>query len=131
MKVGRVTLSILAWQYSQAFRDIFAIWKNFLMLVYRVFSFPDLIKTLFSPWRRLSEPLKKGGGFSFEQAFGGILVNVLMRVVGLFVRTVFIIIGLVFLLFVFLFGLLVLGLWALMPLMVVGSIGLGFSLLFI
>lgn len=129
MDVVRLSYSIFIWIYTQGLVDLLRIWKNFLALIYRVFSFPDLIKTFFSPWRRLKEPYSNGPGVDFEQIAGALVANTMMRIVGAFVRTIFLALGLIFLIITAVVGVLVFCVWILMPFVFVGSLALGIGLL--
>ena len=116
------------WHYSQALVDIKNIWKNFLVFVYNFFSVPTLLFSLFSPWQRMQEGLPKG--FGLEEAFGMIVVNTLMRLVGAFVRSIFIVIGTVSLVLCLCFGIIVYCFWIVLPVVVIYTFGQGMLLLF-
>lgn len=122
---------IFLWHYTRGFVDFFHIWKNFLGAIYRVFSIPDLFRTLFAPWRRLEEPYTKPeGGIDFEQFFGAIVVNSMTRLVGFFARTFFIILGFFFFSFALFVGFVFLLFWFCMPLVIVAFFLYALILLF-
>lgn len=104
------------WHYTSAFTDFLRVWGNFLWFVQHFFSIPSLFKTLFSPWKRLHEEYQKGLNSDF---FGTLVVNAIMRIIGVIVRLIFIIIGTIFLIVVFLGGLLFFLFWIIMPFAIV------------
>jgi hypothetical protein len=111
------------WHYTGAIADILRIWRNYLWFFYHFFSIPVLLKTLFSPWRRLQEEYK--GGFDIESFFSTIIVNIMMRFVGALVRLVFIIAGIAILTIVFLAGLAFLVFWMVLPVLSLGVLVVG------
>ncbi|MEK7587143.1 MAG: hypothetical protein AAB453_04730 [Patescibacteria group bacterium] len=114
MKFLYFPFSYLVWHYSLAIRDLVIIIGNLLWFLYHYFSIPILIKTLFSPWRRLSEHyshnLLKPGEF-----FSTLIVNLLMRFFGFIVRSAMIIIGVVVWIGSFLFSILLMIFWLFLP----------------
>lgn len=105
------------WHYSQALADIFAIWKNFAWFLYHFFSIPLLFKTFFLPWKHLNEGYHKG--FNIGVFFSSLVVNTLMRFVGMIARAVTITAGVVSLSLHTLAGAVVVVLWLFLPLAVV------------
>ena len=106
----------IAWHYSQALYDLLGIWRNFFIFIYKFFSIKDLFLTLFSPWQRMQEGLRKG--FGLEELFATLVVNTIMRLVGAVVRSVVIILGIIALLVCLGTGLLVFLAWLLLPFLV-------------
>jgi hypothetical protein len=82
------------WHYSAALLSLFNIWRSLVWFTYHFFSVGLLLRTLFSPWRRLGEDYKKGS-LDMESWFETLVVNSLMRVVGVIIRLVVVIVGLV------------------------------------
>lgn len=80
-----------AWHYSEAIKDLLEIEKNFMRFAYHLFSMPLLFKTLFAPIFRLNE--KRKLGFDLEAASERFIVNTIMRIVGFFVRLIFLVLG--------------------------------------
>ncbi|MBI2476032.1 MAG: hypothetical protein HYV67_02210 [Candidatus Taylorbacteria bacterium] len=80
----------ILWHYTKAWQDIFRIIGNYLWFIGNFFSINLLLKTLLSPWRRLSI---KGGKGAEDSFFGALLINTLMRVVGFLIRSITIIFG--------------------------------------
>lgn len=102
-----------SWHYSRAYFDLFRLWKNILGFVLHFFSIELLLKTLFSPWKRLGEDKKKG--FNPGAFFSSLAINTIMRIVGVFIRLSTISIGLITLFAVFFVGLVFILLWAFIP----------------
>jgi len=119
--------SYFVWHYGRAFADLLALYTTALRFTLRLFSLGTLLRTLFSPWRRMGEEYKKG--FDPEAFFSSLIVNILMRLVGAFIRIIVIIFGLVTLAFVVMFGVIAFALWALAPFLVVVGILRGIALL--
>ena len=94
---------------------MFTIWKNMLWFVQSFFSIKLLLKTFFSPWKRLQERHYRSEGIS--EFFANIIVNTLMRIVGIVIRTVVIIIGLICLIIATFSGLFLFGIWFVLPLL--------------
>lgn len=110
----------IIWHYSIAFRDIFRVWKNFLWFIFHFFSVGIILKTFISPWRRLSE--EKGKIFEPRQFFSALAINTLMRIVGVFIRTVMLIVAFTAIVLVFIAGILFFVFWAFAPFLIFATI---------
>lgn len=76
----------IVWHYTTGLSDLFHVWFNYIWYVGYLFSVKDVLFTLLSPWRRLNE--KTPNPLSDLAAFGSALtVNILMRIVGLVIRS--------------------------------------------
>jgi len=117
------------WHYTTALRDLIGLWGNFLWFVLNFFSVGLLARTLFSPWRRLKE-YKRSRGLDLGEALGNAAVNLIMRLVGVFVRAATIIAGLVVGVFVLASGVVAFFVWLAMPAVLLALIGGGFAFLF-
>jgi hypothetical protein len=117
------------WHYGRGVVGYLSIWKTFLWFVPRFFSLAMLLQTLFSPWHRLKESYK--GGFSFEALMEMLVVNILMRIVGFFVRTVVILIGILSEVVLLVGGGIAFVLWFVAPFLVPISFIIGISFFFI
>lgn len=115
------------WHYSRAFREIFHVWLNLLWFIIRFFSIPQLIRSWFAPFKRITEERRRG--FSFEDVAGYIIINLLSRLVGAILRTILIVIGLVFLFATIVAGALTQLLWVFVPAILVGGFITSISLL--
>lgn len=99
------------WHYTQGFMTLLTHGKHFLLFLWYFFSIPDLLKTLFAPWRRLQESY--GDGYDLQEKFAAFTVNTIMRFIGMIVRLAVIAFGVILhiiagklLLLIFLFWLL-------------------------
>jgi hypothetical protein len=82
----------LVWHYTVALWLIAHIWKNILWFTVHFFSIPLLLKSLFAPWKRMTETT--GGRFDFEAIAGVIVIGFFSRLVGALVRSFIVILGL-------------------------------------
>lgn len=110
----------LLWHYSRAYIEWFNVWTNLLWFVVNFFSIPQLIRSWFSPWKRMTEERTKA--WDFEDFAGTILINLLSRIIGAMLRTVVIAMGLVALAFMMAFGVLVYALWLIAPILILALI---------
>lgn len=117
--MGNIALfgSYIFWHYTFAISDFFRIWMNFFWFVFNYFSIGLLFRTLFSPWRRMTE--KKSRGFNLAEWGEVLFVNAMMRIVGFLMRSILIVVGLVALFIVFVFGLIAFFLWLFAPIAVI------------
>ena len=112
------TKNYLVWHYSTAYNDIVHIWWNYIWFVNHLFSVPDVLKSLFAPFKRLQE--KKSSILNHpEEFFSNLLVNLIMRVVGFCLRIVIIFMALLGFIVVITAGLLFLSLWSILPVLIV------------
>jgi hypothetical protein len=118
MAIISITRDYLLWHYSVAYTDIVGIIRNYLWAVNHMFSVPDVLRSLFAPFKRLQEEkvniIRNPSDF-----FGNLVVNIIMRIVGFVIRTILIVIALVAFLLVIALGLCVLLLWTILPVLVI------------
>ena len=118
----------LRWHYSTAFLDIFRIDGDIFWFLWHFFSVPDTFRTFFSPWQRMSEQYQKG--LDIEEFASTFITNILMRIVGVIMRTILLLFALIgfFATFIVLFvGFFV---WLLMPFILIFLAFFGISGLF-
>lgn len=118
----------VAWHYGKALRGFFSIAGNFVWFIWHFFSIGLLARTWFSPWQRLSE--ERPRGFDVESFFSTAAINVVMRLVGFAVRTVFIAIGLVCIAVTIALAAAFLAVWIALPLLVALSLIVAARLIF-
>ncbi|OGZ49815.1 MAG: hypothetical protein A3C83_01745 [Candidatus Ryanbacteria bacterium RIFCSPHIGHO2_02_FULL_47_25] len=92
----------LAWIWRDGVREYARGWMNVHWFVYHFFSMPVLFESFFAPFHRLRERAR--AGFDIEDWLGVIVINVLMRIVGMIVRTAFLALGILAECVVFLLG---------------------------
>ena len=109
----RLLTTYLAWHWSTAIRRWWQIYLDFLWFCFHFFSLGLLVRTLFSPWRRLAENYPKE--FVPSALAETLVVNGLMRLVGASIRLILIAFGLVCLTVVFVLGWVAFVLWLLTP----------------
>ncbi len=117
----------LLWHYTSAFGEIFHIWKNFLWFVTNFFSLPQLTKSYFAPFKRMTE--ERGNSFNFEDLAGFIIINLISRLIGMLMRTVIIVIGVTSLLVLSVGIVLTYIFWVTAPIIIVGCLYYGILLL--
>lgn len=128
MQMASFFVDYIIWHYSLAFADIAHISSNFLKAISELFSLRLLARTFFQPIFRLHETY--AGGLNFEDFGATIVANVLMRFVGMIIRTIFICIGLISLVIFSLLSLLFYVVWAFMPFVIIGCLVASIKLLF-
>lgn len=125
-----ITTTVIAdytyWHYRKAFTELFHVWLNFLWFVIHFFSLPQLTRSLFSPWKRMTEERQT---FSFEAIVAYIVINALSRLVGAVMRGTVIAIGLIALSVTTLIGLVTMAFWFIAPVIIIGLCIGGLSLL--
>jgi hypothetical protein len=105
----------LVWHYTKGIKDFLHVFRLILQAITRIFSFGLLFKTFFSPFERLGEHYNGGGISAF---FEIIIVNTIMRGVGVIVRTCVLVIGLLSWIFWFLFLCSALIIWIFLPIII-------------
>ena len=101
------------WHYSTAIVDMFRIDGNIFWFLWHFFSVPDTLRTFFSPWERMGERYKKT--LDIESLASTFIVNTLMRIVGIIMRTILLFFALVFFFIAFVVVIFTFFLWILMP----------------
>jgi len=115
MRVIFLASNYAVWHYTRGIHDVFIVWKNILWFIKEFFSINLLFKTFFKPWKRLQEKHYRSEGVS--EFISNIIVNTLMRIVGIIIRSVVIITGLIFLIIYSLSGIFFFGFWFLLPIL--------------
>lgn len=117
------------WHYSRALKDLTLIYRNLIIFTFNFFSVPILVASYFAPWRRMGEDYPERSVDLFEY-FSVFLVNLIMRLVGIFMRTFVIVLGMVATVLVIVSYPIVFLFWLILPILVVGTFLLGIGLLF-
>ncbi len=126
MQASYFILDFSLWYYTRAFRDILGVWLNFMWFIVHFFSIPLLLRTLFSPWRRMTDAYERKGLESLMTTF---VMNIMTRIFGAIVRTTIIVCGLVVLIFGAILLFVTIALWITMPFLVLYSFFYGISIL--
>ena len=117
MKLLTLIPYYLVWHYTAGTVGFFKIWSNLIWFLNNFFSFNVLLRTLFSPFKRLNE--KYGGGLDLGKLFEAIVISVLMRIVGFIMRIVTIVIGVVAIVCLLVLGLFAFIIWLLLPFIII------------
>ncbi len=115
------------WHYSSALRQIFSVWSNLMWFMVYFFSLPQLAGSWFAPWKRMTE--KRTRAWNFEDMLGTFFINLMSRLIGALIRTVFIVIGMIALCTTILFGIITYLFWIAAPAFIVALCGLGIGLI--
>ncbi len=107
----------LRWHYSTAFVDLIRLDGNIFWFLWHFFSVPDTFRTFFSPWERMSDRYKKG--FDIEELASTLIANTLMRIVGMFMRTILLFFALVCFFVAFVVVLVCFFLWIFLPVILI------------
>ena len=122
-------ISYTKWHYSNALLDIIRVWGNFLWLSLHFFSTGTLLRTFFSPFMRMHEEYPGKGNFDPEYFAGTLVVNIIMRIVGILVRTIFIVLSVSIFSAILFFGIIFIALWITAPIALSSFITLGLDLI--
>ena len=115
------------WHYTRAWVEMFVVWRNLLWFVVNFFSIPQLMRSWLSPWKRMTEG--RGEKWNFEDLASYIIIGIISRIVGAIMRTVVIFLGLISLAVVLTLGVMTFVFWAAAPLVIIGFLGFGITLL--
>jgi ATP-dependent Clp protease ATP-binding subunit ClpC len=107
-------MNFLAWHYSEGLTYYFKSWMNTIGYVNHSFSIPLLLRTLFSPYKRLITA-ETGPGFDMSKRFQVLTYNLISRGIGAIVRFILIWVGLILLLVSVLGGAAGYLFWVLLP----------------
>jgi len=127
MRLIPILVHYVWWHYTTAIADLVRNYLDLASWLENFFSLGHLSRNLFSPWRRLGEEYPEH--FDLEAFFTALVVNTLMRLVGVVIRLVILLIGLVSVVLSFILFVIILGAWLAMPLILIFLIVLGFKLL--
>lgn len=118
----------VVWYYSRALIDVLSVWVNFMWFITHFFSMPLLGKTLFSPWKRMTDDSKAR---TIESFFETLVMNIMSRIFGAIVRLTLITVGIGALCLGAIALCIVLIVWIFSPFLLVLSLFYGISLFFV
>lgn len=113
MKIFVLGPLYLSWHYTRGILDMFGIFRNITWFLWRFFSIKELLKTFFSPFKRLKE--KYQGGLDLGNLLESIIVTTIMRLVGMLLRLIIIVIGLATIIISLLLMFMILIIWIVLP----------------
>ena len=123
MKILLSFLGYLKWHYGRALITTFEFWKNILIYLFNFFSIKSLVGNFFTPWKRLADTYPKN--FDLRIYFFTFLTNMIMRIVGMFLRSIVLVVGF-FVIALYIICLPVaLVVWLLLPLLIIWLIVYG------
>ncbi len=118
MKFFMIGPYYLNWHYTQGLVELIKNLWNFIVFEFQFFSVKDLLFTLLSPFQRLKEDYGNNA-IDFQKILSALVVNIIMRIVGFFVRSFILICALISITLSFiLFPIIVLG-WIVLPFIIV------------
>ena len=127
MKTILIIFAYFKWHYGKAILSLSNIWKNFLYFIFHYFSIGLLFKNFFDPWKRMADSYPKS--FNFKEYLFSFLTNMIVRIVGMIMRSFMIIIGLTCYIILAIFYPVAVIIWLLLPFITLYLIATG--LLFI
>jgi len=122
-----ILLQSLIWQFFDVPKAILKAWQNFLLFNLNYFSVPTLLKTFFSHWRRYGSPY--GKVFEVWKNFEVFVFNMMSRIIGAILRTIFIIVGLLLEILIILIGAVIFLGWIILPFLLIAGLLFGLKLL--
>src|SRR3989344_5036111 len=103
-----------AWHYGQGLEELFGNLATIIKFTVYFFSIPQLFSTLFTPWERMGEEYQKK--VDIAAWAGTFALNMILRILGFFIRGFIILVGIIFVFVVFVLSLLALVVWLVLPL---------------
>ncbi len=102
------------WYFWEQPRKILLTYLAYLRAFLEIFSFLFLLRTLFAPWRQISD-VYTSNGFNIGRFMETLTLNMVSRVIGFLFRSITIAIGIVFLLALSILFMAFLGIWVVFP----------------
>src|SRR3989344_2720017 len=107
-------MEFLSWFYSKGVEYYIISWKGTLAYFVHFFSLSLLIKTLFSPWKRLIV-VDTSPGFNLQSKFETFMFNLISRGIGAMVRFTLFWVGIILISFVAVGGAIGVFFWLILP----------------
>lgn len=127
MQTVLIILGYLKWHYGKAIGSLSIIWNNFLNFTFDFFSLRSLFRNFFDPWKRMSDSYPKS--FDLKKYFFTFITNMIVRAVGMTMRTALIIVGLVCYASLALLYPVALLVWICLPLIIIALLTIGLGLI--
>jgi hypothetical protein len=86
MKFFMIGPYYLNWHYTRGLVELTKNLWNFIVFEFHFFSVKELLLTLLSPFKRLHENYGSNA-IEFERIFSALVVNIVMRIIGFFIRS--------------------------------------------
>ncbi len=127
MRIILIILGYLGWHYGKAIIALSIIWKNFLNFIFEYFSIKSLFLNFFDPWKRMSDNYPKF--FNLKEYFYALITNIIVRGVGIIMRSALIIAGLICYILTALLYPLIIVCWLILPIIIIALISVGILLI--
>ena len=128
MQVISIIFGYLRWHYGKSVYSLTRVWKNFLFFIYEFFSIRLLFKNFFDPWKRMTDAYPKS--FNLKKYFFAFIANIIVRIVGVIMRTFLLIVGLTcYILFTLIYPIAII-IWLILPLIIIIMFSISLSLIF-
>jgi hypothetical protein len=112
-----ILIDYLYWHYTKALVSYIRIYKNFFVFVVQLFSIGELLKSLFSPYKRIVE--RHETGFDIGLILSDLLINTVSRIIGLIIRLCIILAGLLSVCVLTMLALCLYAIWLVAPMLLV------------
>lgn len=122
MKFFMIGPYYLNWHYTRGLVELSKNLWNFIVFEFHFFSIKDLLLTLLSPFQRLKEDYGSSA-IDFERILSALVVNIIMRIVGFFVRSFILLFGFICIGFSFILFPIILLFWIILPFLIVILLG--------
>lgn len=109
--------TFFTWWYGRGLKDLFSFLSALFSYVQNMFSVTTLLKTLFSPWKKMVGPKRPG----LDGLKDWVTDNLISRGVGFVVRLVMMIVFMMAFLVFAIFAVFAIIFWICMPVILVGS----------
>ncbi len=132
MNFLKTIFGYLKWHYGKALFSTFTLWKNIFYFLFHFFSIKSLFTNFFTPWKKLTETYPKKlelDSETLQKYVEVFLVNTIMRIFGIFLRTFAIFISLVFCLLFIIVSPILLAFWFILPILIISSLLSGLILI--
>lgn len=125
--VQNILIQYFQWHFFDVPGGILKAWRNFLRFNLNYWSIPLLFRTIFSHWRRYEWVY--GRGFDLGRYVEVFFSNLISRLIGATIRSIFILIGLILEIFIFLGGVIILLGWIIFPTLLMAGLIFGLKIL--
>jgi uncharacterized membrane protein len=110
MKFFKLIPHYFSWHYSTALADLISFWENYLWFILNYFSIKLILRTLFKPYRHLTELTRTQDNKKELK-----IVTALAGIFGSVIRVVTVVVGILTFLLAFSLGLFIFLLWLILP----------------
>lgn len=124
VKRENIFVKWVLWQFWEMPKFLISVWNNYIVFATNLFSLPQLLKTLFLPWRRNAWKYPKI--FDVQEYANVFISNIFSCIIGVFMRIALLIAGAFFQVFVMVVGLLAIIFWLAVPFIIILAIFLIF-----